>query len=117
MVLLPVESEACSRRFIRCQDTGCHPSTGRRTHSEDTNTKVRVPLGGRCMLSLPHVHASRPTVESRLTAYSNASKLAENVRVQIRRQHQASIKKGKYSRHSTEHHEVSAFQWVFLVSK
>jgi ribosome recycling factor len=46
-------------------------------------------------------------VEARLAAYSNASKLAEDARVQIRRQHQASLKKGKYSRHSTEYNEVS----------
>jgi ribosome recycling factor len=53
--------------------------------------------------------ASRPTVEARLAAYSNASKLAEDARVKIRRQHQASLKKGKYSRHSTEYNEVSTF--------
>jgi ribosome recycling factor len=60
----------------------------------------------------------RPTVEARLAAYSNASKLAEDVRVQIRRQHQASLKKGKYSRHSTEYQEVSTFfRRVFLELK
>jgi ribosome recycling factor len=58
----------------------------------------------------------RPTVEARLNAYSNASKLAEDARVQIRRQHQASLKKGKYSRHSTEYHEVSTLE-VFFVSE
>jgi ribosome recycling factor len=61
--------------------------------------------------------SSRLTVEARLAAYSNASKLAEEARVQIRRQHQASVKKGKYSRHSTEHHEVCAFLEVSLASK
>jgi ribosome recycling factor len=53
-------------------------------------------------------------VEARLAAYSDASKLAEDARVQIRRQHQASLKKGKYSRHSTEYHEVSSFKSLFL---
>jgi ribosome recycling factor len=53
-------------------------------------------------------------VEARLAAYSNASKLAEDARVQIRRQHQSSVKKGKYSRHSSEHHEVGTLLEVFL---
>jgi len=52
----------------------------------------------------------KPTVEARQVAYSNASKLAEDARVQIRRQHQASLKKGKYSRHSTEYHEFQKLQ-------
>lgn len=56
-------------------------------------------------------------MEARLAAYSNALKLAEDARVQIRRQHQTSVKKGKYSRHSSEHHEVSTFQRVSLASK
>jgi len=29
LLLLPLEFEACSRRFIRCQDKGCHSPTGR----------------------------------------------------------------------------------------
>ncbi|KAI0280387.1 ribosome recycling factor domain-containing protein [Russula aff. rugulosa BPL654] len=52
----------------------------------------------------------KPTVEARQAAYSNASKLAEDARVQIRRQHQASLKKGKYPRHSTEYHEFQKLQ-------
>lgn len=68
------------------------------------------------VISLPslfsHVHVIRPTVEARLAAYSTASKQAEDARVQIRRQHQASVKKGKYLRHSIEHDEVSAFPEV-----
>jgi hypothetical protein len=80
-------------------------------HPEDTNTKVRV-FGSLCAIFLfysSYPLLSRPTVEARLAAYSNASKLAEDVRVHIRRQHQASLKKGKYSRHSTEHQEVSTY--------
>lgn len=56
-------------------------------------------------------------MEARLAAYSNASKLAEDARVQIRRQHQSSVKKGKYSRHSSEHQEVGAFLEVSVALK
>ncbi|KAI0292892.1 ribosome recycling factor-domain-containing protein [Russula brevipes] len=52
----------------------------------------------------------KPTVEARLAAYSTASNQAEDVRVQIRRHHQASVKKGKYSRHSIEHEEFQKLQ-------
>jgi len=52
----------------------------------------------------------KPTVEARLAAYSTASKKAEEARVQIRRQHQASVKKGKYSRHSIVHDEFQKLQ-------
>ncbi|KAF8491868.1 ribosome recycling factor [Russula emetica] len=60
-----------------------------------------------CTLRIP---IPKPTVEARLAAYSDSSKLAEDARVQIRRQHQASLKKRKYSRHSTEHHEFQKLQ-------
>ena len=111
---LSVEFETCSRCLIRCKDTGCHPSTSRRTHPENTNTKVRVPFGSPYVIfSSSYSLLPRPTVEARLAAYSSASKLAEDARVKIRRQHQASLKKGKYARHSTEYDKVST---VFLVS-
>ncbi|KAI6144758.1 ribosome recycling factor domain-containing protein [Pisolithus tinctorius] len=44
----------------------------------------------------------RPTVEARTALVSNAQRLAEDARVQIRRVHQASVKKGKYEKHSVE---------------
>lgn len=44
----------------------------------------------------------RPTVEARTALVSNAQRLAEDARVQIRRAHQASVKKGKYEKHSVE---------------
>ena len=47
-------------------------------------------------------------MEARLAAYSAALKQAENARVQIRRQHQASVKRGKYSKHSIAYEEVGA---------
>jgi ribosome recycling factor len=79
---------------------------------------VRVPFSNLCARALILTYpSSRPTVEARLAAYSNASKLAEEARVQIRRQHQTSVKKGKYARHSTEYHEVGAFLEASLVSK
>jgi hypothetical protein len=81
---------------------------------------LRIPIPKCVFLDLralvflfPHFHLSRPTVEARLAAYSTASKKAEEARVQIRRQHQASVKKGKYSRHSIAHDEVRAFPFPF----
>ncbi|KAI0251908.1 ribosome recycling factor [Lactifluus subvellereus] len=56
----------------------------------------------------------KPTVEARLAAYSTASKLAEDARVQIRRQHQASVKKGKYAKHSIEHDEFQKLQARYI---
>ncbi|KAI9568723.1 ribosome recycling factor domain-containing protein, partial [Boletus coccyginus] len=44
----------------------------------------------------------KPTVEARNTLFSTASRMAEDVRVQIRKQHQVSVKKGKYEKHSVE---------------
>lgn len=52
----------------------------------------------------------KPTVDARLAAYSTASKLAENARMQIRRQHQASVKRGKYAKHSIVHDELQKLQ-------
>ncbi|KAG8216569.1 ribosome recycling factor domain-containing protein [Butyriboletus roseoflavus] len=44
----------------------------------------------------------KPTVEGRNAFVFTASRMAEDVRVQIRKHHQASIKKGKYEKHSVE---------------
>ncbi|KAI0056593.1 ribosome recycling factor [Artomyces pyxidatus] len=44
----------------------------------------------------------KPTVDARLAVYGTATRQAEETRVQIRRQHQASVKKGKYAKHSVE---------------
>ncbi|KAH0834943.1 mitochondrial carrier domain-containing protein [Lanmaoa asiatica] len=44
----------------------------------------------------------KPTVEGRNMLVSTASRMAEDVRVQIRKHHQASVKKGKYEKHSVE---------------
>jgi len=52
----------------------------------------------------------KPTVEARLAAYSAASKQAEDARVQIRRQHQASVKRGKYLRRSVEYDQFQKLQ-------
>ena len=49
----------------------------------------------------------RPTVEARNTLVYTASRMAEDVRVQIRKHHQTSVKKGKYEKHSVELEEVS----------
>ncbi|TFK67588.1 ribosome recycling factor [Pluteus cervinus] len=44
----------------------------------------------------------RPTVEARLQAYTATQRKAEEVRVQIRKQHQTSLKRGKYEKRSVE---------------
>ncbi|KAG6837455.1 hypothetical protein H0H93_008998 [Arthromyces matolae] len=44
----------------------------------------------------------KPTVEARLTLFTSAQRKAEEIRVQVRKQHQVSVKKGKYAKHSVE---------------
>ncbi|KAI0047737.1 ribosome recycling factor [Auriscalpium vulgare] len=44
----------------------------------------------------------KPTVDARTTLYQTAARQAEEARVQIRRQQQASVKKGKFAKHSVE---------------
>ncbi|KAG5644358.1 hypothetical protein DXG03_008655 [Asterophora parasitica] len=44
----------------------------------------------------------KPTVEARLALYTGAQRKAEEIRVQVRKQHQASLKRGKYAKHSIE---------------
>ncbi|KAF9220755.1 ribosome recycling factor [Gyrodon lividus] len=44
----------------------------------------------------------KPTVEARNALVSTAQRMAEDVRIQVRKTHQASIKKGKYEKHSIE---------------
>ncbi|KAL0069580.1 hypothetical protein AAF712_003238 [Marasmius tenuissimus] len=59
---------------------------------------------------VPQKHDSRtikvpipkPTVEARQTFVTAAQKQAEDSRVQIRKHHQASLKKGKFEKHSIE---------------
>jgi len=44
----------------------------------------------------------KPTVEARSALYTAANRKAEEIRVQIRKHHQASLKRGKYGKHSIE---------------
>ncbi|KAG6831866.1 hypothetical protein H0H92_006983 [Tricholoma furcatifolium] len=55
---------------------------------QDSRT-IRIPL-------------PKPTVEARLSLYTGAHRKAEEIRVQVRKQHQASLKRGKYEKHSIE---------------
>jgi ribosome recycling factor len=48
----------------------------------------------------------RPTVEARTSLYTSAQRKAEDARVQIRKHHAASLKKGKFEKHSIELEEV-----------
>ncbi|KAI0937534.1 hypothetical protein AcW1_001613 [Taiwanofungus camphoratus] len=57
----------------------------------------------------------KPTVDARHAMYTTAQRQAEDARVQIRRQHQASLKKGKYQKHSPEIEEVRPFGYVRTV--
>ena len=49
---------------------------------------------------------SRPTLESRKELFGAAKRKAEEVRVQIRKHHSVSLKRGKYEKHSVELEEV-----------
>ncbi|KAJ2936846.1 hypothetical protein H1R20_g265, partial [Candolleomyces eurysporus] len=44
----------------------------------------------------------RPTVEARHALYAAAKKKAEEIRVQVRKQHTTSLKRGKFEKHSVE---------------
>lgn len=49
---------------------------------------------------------ARPTVEARQAFFQTASKQAEDFRVQVRKHHQAFVKKGAYEKRSPEITEV-----------
>lgn len=49
---------------------------------------------------------NRPTVEARTALYTAARAKAEDTRVQVRKLHDASLKRGKYEKHSIEREEV-----------
>jgi len=44
----------------------------------------------------------KPTVEARTALYTSAHRQAEDTRVQVRKIHQASVKRGKFGKHSVE---------------
>jgi ribosome recycling factor len=44
----------------------------------------------------------KPTIQARQEIFTAAKKQAEDIRVQIRKQHTASLKRGKYEKHSIE---------------
>ncbi|KAF9486206.1 ribosome recycling factor [Pholiota conissans] len=57
-------------------------------HRQDART-IKVPI-------------PRPTVEARKELFAAAKRKAEEIRVQVRKQHTLSIKRGKYEKHSVE---------------
>ncbi|KAF8067662.1 ribosome recycling factor domain-containing protein [Lyophyllum atratum] len=61
----------------------------------------------------------KPTVEARVALYAAAQRKAEEMRVQVRKQHQASLKRGKYAKHSVELEEFQKLtdQYVGEVDK
>ena len=56
----------------------------------------------------------RPTVEARKELYTIAKRKAEEMRVQIRKHHSASLKRGKYEKRSIELEEVCLAFSCFL---
>ena len=59
----------------------------------------------------------RPTVEARKALYASAKRKGEEIRVQIRNKHSASLKRGKYEKHSIELEEVyPSFSTIALMS-
>lgn len=61
---------------------------------------------------LMHTFTARPTVETRNSLQTVAQREAENTRAQLRKHHQASVKKGKFGKHSVEVEEVRVFALV-----
>ncbi|KXN84484.1 Ribosome-recycling factor [Leucoagaricus sp. SymC.cos] len=60
-------------------------------HRQDNRT-IKIPI-------------PKPTVDARKELYTGAKRKAEEIRVQIRKHHQASLKRGKYVKHSVEQEE------------
>jgi len=56
----------------------------------------------------------KPTVETRHAMFAAAQRQAEEARVHIRKQHQASLKKGKYAKHSVELDEFQSLVDKYL---
>lgn len=52
---------------------------------------------------------SRPTVDARAALYTTAHRQAEDTRIQIRKQHAVSVKRGKWEKRSIELEEVGFF--------
>jgi ribosome recycling factor len=78
--------------------------------------KIPVPklvANFRTVYCLNQAILSRPTVDSRNALYTQAQRKAEEIRVQVRKQHSVSIKKGKYEKFSIELEEAS---WLFYLS-
>ncbi|KAJ3847545.1 ribosome recycling factor domain-containing protein [Lentinula lateritia] len=56
----------------------------------------------------------KPTVEARKALFAAAERQAEDTRAQIRRHHQASLKRGKYEKHSVELDEFQKLTTRFV---
>lgn len=69
----------------------------RSTFKEGSNT---------CSRAHSHIRAVRPTIDARKELYAAAKKKAEEIKVQVRKHHAASLKRGKYEKHSIELEEV-----------
>ncbi|KAH9924365.1 ribosome recycling factor domain-containing protein [Amylocystis lapponica] len=56
----------------------------------------------------------KPTVEARQAMVANVQRQAEEARMHVRKQHQASLKKGKYAKHSVEVEEFQSLTDKYL---
>lgn len=72
-------------------------------------SRFQYPSKTKSSKPLPHhdlPEYPRPTLESRKELFGAAKRKAEEVRVQIRKHHSISLKRGKYEKHSVELEEV-----------
>ena len=77
------------RRLILAQSKSLYPSMCIRVHHLKQTFRRNI------------LHC-RPTVETRNALYTTASRQAEDVRVQLRKLHQALLKKANISKHSAD---------------
>jgi hypothetical protein len=102
-----VEPEARRGGGVRGEDPRGDAAEARQPDAQDPRAQV-------CRALSPGVHAgsprNRPTVESRLALYGTAQKQAEDVRIQLRKHHQTSVKKGGYKKFSIELESVRALR-------
>jgi len=61
----------------------------------------------------------KPTVQARTELYASAKRKSEEIRVQIRNRHSASLKRGKYGKHSIESEEFQKLndKYIAVVDK
>ncbi|KAG6873368.1 hypothetical protein C0995_016477 [Termitomyces sp. Mi166 len=87
LLVTPYEEDVSTLKYIE-QAIYDAKIPGATPQKQDSRT-IRIPM-------------PKPTVDARLALYTTAQRKAEEIRVQVRKQHQASLKRGKYAKHSVE---------------